>query len=158
MRHALLCLAVVAAPLAVQAADEWQVVESVDEMTDAKSTSLTLKSESGEQTLMVTCTTRGPMVAVLWKSLLTLDRDTDIMQRLGTKPADTVRWSVAGDHRMTIHPMREADASRFVREELAPEKRLLLRASPHGEGYETAAFNLEGLDVRIGRLPECFGK
>jgi hypothetical protein len=158
MRYALLLAVVAAFEGIAQGADGgWKLHETVDKMTDAKTSMLVRESEEGGQMLTILCSEGRVGLAVNWKNFISLDERTSITQRLGPKPATKMEWILTEDHKTTLHPDLIGDGAKRYVEEIATVPHLLLRSSPHGEGYETAEFKMTGLAERLAAI-SCFAR
>lgn len=132
---------------------DWNVNVEINPIDDSTTVTLILIAESGQSTfgrpigLIARCRSNETDVYINWNDYL--GSEARVLTRVGSRTAQTSRWSISTDNEATFHPRPIV----FLRELLEVD-RLVAQVTPYNDSPVTAIFNLAGIANAIQPLRE----
>ena len=140
----------------IEGRGKWLVTEDVNPIDDSKTVILRLRADSGQSrfrepiSLIVRCQSNSTDLYIVWSDYL--GSEASVLTRIGSKNAETSRWSLSTDSQATFR----RNPIDFLKD-LLDADRLVAQVTPYNESPVTAIFDTSGLQNAIVPLRQTCG-
>ena len=124
----------------------WNVEERADPITDEVNVFSTLRSDAGEEALVVRCMENVTSVMLIWGEYLGSENSSAVTTRIDRQEPQTRSWPMLTSS--TGH-MRSGQAGISFARQLLQADRLVARTTPYRESPVTALFDLAGVEAAL---------
>lgn len=135
---------------------KWAVTENVNPIDDSKTVILRLRADSGQSrfrepiSLIARCQSNSTDLYIVWNDYL--GSEASVLTRIGSKNAETSRWSLSTDSQATFR----RNPIDFLKDLLEAD-RLVAQVTPYNGSPVTAIFDTSGLQNAIVPLRQTCG-